>query len=97
MVERRKHLTLTEDDISNIVLALQDKLQTHLPHDFYIPPEEHYLAHKNIGELYKDWRTIKDTFTKAFVGFMIVGVMAFAAAGALLEGLKYAVNLLKGH
>ena len=96
MEERRKNLRLSSDDVREIVEAVYERIQERPNADFHIPPEKHYLAHRDIGEMYADWKAIKDIFMKILVGFLFVGMLVFAVAGALTEGVKHLGNWFKG-
>ena len=65
--------------------------------EFYIPPQAHYDQHKNLAEMYKDWKAIKDTFMRVIMGFALVGMTVATIFGVIISFFKDIPSWFKGH
>jgi len=92
-------MSLTDGDVEKIVARLNEKRRAESiePSDFYIAPEEHYNTHRNLGEMYADWKAIKGAFMKMMVGFILVGTAVMAVIGFVVEFAKDLPSKLLGH
>jgi hypothetical protein len=92
-------MALTDAEIEKIAIRLREHPQKSLEDhtDFYIAPEDHYNAHKNLLEMYNDWKGIKDAFMKMMLGFILVGTAVMAVVGIVVEFAKDIPSKLLGH
>jgi hypothetical protein len=71
---------LTDQEIEQIAQRILAQIHEER-HNFAVPPEQHYNAHRSIDELLADWRLAKSIFWKAFIGLAVLGGIILSTLG----------------
>lgn len=79
---------MNQQEIENLAKAIVGEVQkTH--HEFWIDPEQHYIAHKDLSDMLSDYKTAKGIFWKVFVSAVAVAGIIAAGWAVIFGGKKF--------
>lgn len=68
-------MSLTDRDMRKISETVTAAIKEERS-DFWVEPEEHYIHHKQLGELFSFWSETKSTVLKFAAGLALLGLLA---------------------